>query len=338
MWSSYQLHDNLFCLFILCTKYSIKLYFFLQVQEIKLSKYFPPSCVKKGGFFLDKLQLEYLNPSTARQYDFYLIPKLLIDHEAFDGIDYGAKLLYSLMLNRASLSATNAKDFTDKNGNLYIIYTVEQVMVNMRCAKATAVKMLKQLDEIGLIEKKRQGQGKPTIIYVKDFATVDFLKFKSYTSRSSNNETQEVQNLKCSYNDLISVVVAVEEPPNESPKSELNNVSDQKESSITVRQQRIIEKIKLVAGGFTVSAGFASEICNKYEQDKIDMAIDELGSQLNQGLKIKKSIGAWLRSFLDREYSSEQAPPPKVTNKTKPQRKKQKISNKNKEFIKTLYV
>lgn len=151
---------------------------------------------------MDKLQLEYLKSATAARYDFYLIPKLLIDHEAFDEIDYGAKLLYSLMLNRASLSATNAIDFSDENGNLYIIYTVEQVMENMRCSTKTAVKMLKQLDDIGLIEKKRQGQGKPSIIYVKDFATVQFLNCNKYNSRIVKNTTLEVQNVQCSYNDF----------------------------------------------------------------------------------------------------------------------------------------
>ena len=51
---------------------------------------------------MKKVQLEYLKPQTAVRYDFYLIFKLFIDNAAFDGIDYGAKLLYSLMLNRVS--------------------------------------------------------------------------------------------------------------------------------------------------------------------------------------------------------------------------------------------
>jgi len=140
---------------------------------------------------MNKLTLDYLTPSTARRFDFYLIPKLLIDHEAFDGIDYGSKLLYSLMLSRASLSAINAKDFSDERGRIYIIYTVEQVIDDLRCSRPTAVKMLKQLDDIGLIEKMRQGQGKPSLIYVKDFSSVNFQKSNILTSGSSNNELLE---------------------------------------------------------------------------------------------------------------------------------------------------
>lgn len=130
-----------------------------------------------------KLDLEYLSPGTASRYDFYSFPKLLIHHEAFDDLDYGAKILYSLILSRASLSATNAKDFTDEQGRLYIIYTIEQVMKDLRCSNKTAVKMVKQLEEIGLIEKKKQGQGKPTLIFVKDFGTLDFQKCNIYTSK-----------------------------------------------------------------------------------------------------------------------------------------------------------
>jgi len=152
----------------------------------------------KGKQNMIKLNLSYLTADSARTYNFYLLPKELIDNPAFDEIDYGAKILYSLMLNRASLSAVHSADFTDKNGNLYIIYTVEQVMENMRCATQTAVKMLKQLDDIGLIEKHRQGQGKPSIIYVKDFSTIEFLNSKKCNSRTPKNRSQELQKVECS--------------------------------------------------------------------------------------------------------------------------------------------
>jgi len=65
---------------------------------------------------MQKLRLDYLKPTTVQDYDFYKIPQLLLDHEAFDGIDYGSKLLYARMLNRASLSAINAQNYTDENG------------------------------------------------------------------------------------------------------------------------------------------------------------------------------------------------------------------------------
>lgn len=73
----------------------------------------------------------------------------------------------------------------------------------------TAVKILNELDAntkgIGLIERKRQGLGKPNIIYVKDFMSVFRSECKNYTSEvknlhSGNVETtlQEVKNLHSS--------------------------------------------------------------------------------------------------------------------------------------------
>jgi|GEM_PF-877926 len=148
--------------------------------------------------------LPRLRPETARQYDFFPIPKLLLTHQAFDEIDYGAKLLYSRILSRASLSATNYQEFTDSNGNIYIIYTIEEVMDDMRCAAGTAIKMMNQLANFGLIEKKRQGQGKPTIIYVNDFSAiqssiiqelqkVEFKNSKKWNSRTPKSGIQELQ-------------------------------------------------------------------------------------------------------------------------------------------------
>lgn len=167
---------------------------------------------------MERLNLDYLQPRSARRYAYYSVPKLLMDNPAFDGVDTDAKFLYSSMLERAALSAENADEYTDQNGHLFIIYTIEEVMKKRRCAKATAVKWVNQLSAIGLIEKKRRGQGKPTIIYVKDFSSikisgntagnsrsserelqevqnVDFKKFNLCTSKSSDNEPQEVQGL-----------------------------------------------------------------------------------------------------------------------------------------------
>ena len=140
---------------------------------------------------MKKLQLDYLRPGSmkGRKYEFYSIPKLLVDHEVFDCIDCNAKILFSRMLSRASLSDTKAEKFTDEHGRLYIIYTIEQIMKDMRCSTKTAVKMLKQLDDIGLIEKKKQVRGKPSIIYVKDSLGADFIK--QCNMGNSSHELQE---------------------------------------------------------------------------------------------------------------------------------------------------
>ncbi|MGN8762782.1 DUF6017 domain-containing protein [Oribacterium sp. HCP3S3_B9] len=93
----------------------------------------------------------------------------MITDDQFADITTDAKLLYSLMLDRSSLSAKNG--WLDKEGKVYIFYTLEQIMTDMHCANQKATKLLKELETKGLIERKKRGQGKVTRIYVRDFAT-----------------------------------------------------------------------------------------------------------------------------------------------------------------------
>ena len=161
-----------------------------------------------------QIQFDYYYGIEAEQFSFYRVPRLLIKDERFKGLSSDAKLLYGLMLDRMSLSMKNG--WLDEENRAYIIYTLDTVMEDLGCAKATCVKIMKELDSdngIGLIEKKRRGLGKPDIIYVKNFATIgeaeeetpanadvstevqdlNLKSSKSYTSRSSETELQEVQ-------------------------------------------------------------------------------------------------------------------------------------------------
>ena len=55
---------------------------------------------------------------------------------------------------------------------MFIYYTMEQIQEDMHCGHDKALKLLAELDAakgVGLIERVKQGQGKPTIIYVKQF-------------------------------------------------------------------------------------------------------------------------------------------------------------------------
>ena len=116
------------------------------------------------------MDFDYFYGRGADQFAFYQIPKILITDEKFAGITMESKILYSLMLDRASLSAKNG--WLDEDGKVFIYYKLDRIMADMHCANQKATKMLKELeDKAGLIERQKQGQGKPTKIYVKDFAT-----------------------------------------------------------------------------------------------------------------------------------------------------------------------
>ena len=165
----------------------------------------------------ETLKFDYYYGIEAEQFSFYRVPRLLIKDKRFKGLSSDAKLLYGLMLDRMALSMKNG--WLDDKNRAYIIYTVEHIMEDLGCAKATCVKVIKELDSdngIGLIEKKRRGLGKPDIIYVKNFVAsedkepeetatntdkstevqnLNFKKSRNYTSESSKSEPQEVQDL-----------------------------------------------------------------------------------------------------------------------------------------------
>ena len=141
---------------------------------------------------------DYLYDVDEAQYSFVRIPKLLLQHESYQRISSEAKLLYSLLLDRVGLSHKNG--WRDKQNRIYIIYPIAEVMEEMNCGKNKAVQLLDELEQkAGLIERKRQGLGKPNLIYVKSFfRTVDnfgerhFLKFENQTSGGLNIKPQEV--------------------------------------------------------------------------------------------------------------------------------------------------
>ena len=118
------------------------------------------------------LDLLYYQGCEAEQYAFYRIPKLLISDDRFRTISTDAKLLYGLMLDRMSLSVKNG--WIDEQNRVFIIFTAEEVMSTLHCRSEKAARLFSELDSlkgIGLIERKRQGLGRPTLIYVKNFSS-----------------------------------------------------------------------------------------------------------------------------------------------------------------------
>ena len=141
------------------------------------------------------IQFEYFYGSQAEQFSFYRIPKVLFKDKTFSKISTDAKVLYGLMLDRMNLSVKN-RWFDDEN-RVYIIYTVSDIMDELGCAEQKAIKLLSELDikkGIGLIERKRQGLGKPNIIYVKNFIYQSTpLNCENHNSRVVNIENPELR-------------------------------------------------------------------------------------------------------------------------------------------------
>ena len=111
--------------------------------------------------------LDYFYGGQADLFSFYRLPKALFVDPRFRSISAESKILYGLLLDRMGLSAKNG--WTDDSGRVYIIFTTEEIMEALYCADNKATKLMKELESCGLIERKRRGLGKPSLIYVKNF-------------------------------------------------------------------------------------------------------------------------------------------------------------------------
>ena len=111
---------------------------------------------------------DYFYGAQADQFSFIRVPTVLFSDEHFKSMSAEAKILYGILLKRMDLSAKNG--WLDDKGRVYIICTLEEIMETLNCGNQKAVKLMEELEsKSGLIERKRQGLGKPNLIYVKNF-------------------------------------------------------------------------------------------------------------------------------------------------------------------------
>ena len=112
----------------------------------------------------------YFYGTDAEQFNFFRLPKKLIQDAQFSSISCEAKVLYGILLDRMTLSARNG--WVDAQNRLYIIYPIKEVMEEFGCCERKAIALMGELDTvkgIGLVEKRRQGLGRPNVLYVKNF-------------------------------------------------------------------------------------------------------------------------------------------------------------------------
>ena len=210
------------------------------------------------------MQFDYFYGNEAEQFTFYRIPKILITSPHFKKISDSAKLLYGLMLDRMSLSIRNG--WLDDDNRAYIFFTTNDVMEQMCCGTEKATKMLAELDSekgIGLIERVKQGQGKPAIIYLKKFYELEdtarstkLSEIESQDVQESKNKTfenrksglSEIESLefrksKCNYNNINNTDINYIYPINQDNYN-IQNSDTQTEEEWIDRYTKTVDEIK----------------------------------------------------------------------------------------------
>ena len=90
-------------------------------------------------------------------------PRFLLDKE---GLSETAKILYTILLDRARLSQKN-DGWTDERGHVFILFPIKNLAETMHKSEMSMKTALAALEKENLIFRKRQGAGFPNRIYVK---------------------------------------------------------------------------------------------------------------------------------------------------------------------------
>lgn len=203
-------------------------------------------------------EFDYFYGAESDQFSFYRIPRLLVTGRQFKDLSTDAKLLYGLLLDRMGLSAKNG--WYDEQGRVFIYYPLNEIEENLNCGHNKAIRLVAELDQeggIGLIERRRQGQGRPSVIYVKRFtetfhvsqsesepvcqtvnndsevSNTDVLKFRKQTSRRFLIKSQVVSKANANYTDKNHTYLSI---PIESYQSD---GAKNRESCLQTLRQRI---------------------------------------------------------------------------------------------------
>ena len=148
------------------------------------------------------MTLDYFYGQAGKLFSFYRIPKALFQEQRFQNLSTDAKTLYGILLDRMSLSVKN--EWFDKQGRVFIIFTIEDVKRALCCADNKATKLLRELENFGLIERKRRGLGKPSLVYVKNFSSdlsnERFQNRENHESGSPKNACQDPPKSRCNKN------------------------------------------------------------------------------------------------------------------------------------------
>ena len=111
--------------------------------------------------------MDYFYEHESELFTFYRVPKVLFTEEPFKNMNCEAKLLYGLLLDKMGLSRKSG--WFDKQGRAFVYYGITRIMEDLGCAHSKAEKLLSELEQAGLLRRKRQGLGKPSMLYPLKF-------------------------------------------------------------------------------------------------------------------------------------------------------------------------
>jgi len=145
-----------------------------------------------------------IKEKTEIDYPFIRYPRALIDSPSFSHISIEARTLLAMIFDRYGLSTINADKFADENGEVYVIYTLEEVCKKMNCSNTRTLRLFKELEAKDMITRKRKNRLTPYRIYLTDtfyeLLKCELTTLQNESSRLHKIKTHELTKREDSYN------------------------------------------------------------------------------------------------------------------------------------------
>ena len=233
-----------------------------------------------------------LNETLEHKY--YQIPQELFVNEKYKNkLNSDSKILYAFLLDRLSLSQKN--HWIDEDNNVYLIFTREEVQEKLNLSDKTVTKSFKILMEVNLVQEKRQGLGKPNLIYVgkinhSDSENLRFLNRKNYDSGIGESTALDSENLRGINTNNINTNIINTDSINPKSDEELLLIKEKCNlNEFTKEEKTILEDVidnlyytdNLKVGNITVNHFKISDKLNLITKDNLVQLLDILKNTPN---------------------------------------------------------
>ena len=204
---------------------------------------------------------------------FYQLPQWLFDPEYKD-MSLRAKVVYALIFDRRSLSLEN--NWYDKNGDVYMYFTNQQMMEKLNCSEKTIISSKKELEKYGLIKEVRQGVNRPNRLYINGTVKIT---------------GQELENLQYG-----TVKITGQELENLQPIKTNNIKTNNNHTNIIINdddENLIFKKLKEAFGEMSVNGTMVEEVeklLKQYGQELVVLALDKTILNAGKSLRYTMSI------------------------------------------------
>lgn len=242
-------------------------------------------------------QIDYYKINETLSNKYYQIPQELFENSLYkDNLNSDSKILYAFLLDRLSLSQKH--HWVDEEYRIYLIFTRKEVEEKLNLSDKTVTKAFKQLSNVGLVEEKRQGLGKPNLIYVgkiqyEETENVRFQSRKNYDSVEGNITALESEDLRgINTNNIKTNIINTESiNPNNDDKYELQKIKDKCKLTEFAKEEIIILEDVIDSLYYKDTLKVGSVIVNHYKiLDKLKLIVKENLIQLLDILNIIPNI------------------------------------------------